>query len=146
MQKSALSALALAAAMTFTSSAIVSCGGSPGEGADWRNQEIKTSFRNKGIDGFDFSKSIAPNADFQASSGVGPKFVGADLKGARFNNAMLETPDFEDANLEGAILSSADMRGANFAGANLDGAQIYRATLLNSESALKSTNFEGASL
>jgi uncharacterized protein YjbI with pentapeptide repeats len=125
---------------------LVSCG-KLSEQADWRNKELITSFRTKGIDGYHFDNAQGEGADFQSATGASPVFKKAELSNAKFQNAMFETPNFSGANLAGANFSSADMRGVDFSDANLEGANLYRATFLNSEGAVeKSTNFSGASL
>ncbi|MCL2100625.1 MAG: hypothetical protein FWH22_02790, partial [Fibromonadales bacterium] len=61
---------------------LVSCG-KLSEQADWRNKEITTSFRAKGIDGYSFEGAQGENADFQNPSGTSPVFRKAELSNAR---------------------------------------------------------------
>ena len=89
---------------------------------DYSGQDLNTSFRDKRIDGFDFSNAKAKKGvtDFQRSAGEAPKFQGAQLEGVSFQNAVISEANFKDANLKKVVISGADIRNSNFKGANME--------------------------
>ena len=124
----------------------LACASFAQEAGDYRGKELKTSFRDKRIDGFRFdnAKAVEGQTDFQRSAGDAPSFRGATLSGVSFQNAVISNPDFRKADLKKVTISGADIRGANFEGANMEEANLYRATLL--DCAFPKTNLKNARL
>jgi uncharacterized protein YjbI with pentapeptide repeats len=58
------------------------------------------------------------------------KLQGSNLKGSKFDYAIMTGVDMTDANLEGANLVGADLRSANLRSANLEGADLSEYTFL----------------
>ena len=58
---------------------------------DYSGQDLNMSFRDKRIDGFDFSDAKAKKnvTDFQRSAGEKPNFQGAQLPEVSFRNAVI---------------------------------------------------------
>jgi hypothetical protein len=104
------------------------------------------SFRDKRIDGFDFSDAKAKKnvTDFQRSAGEKPNFQGAQLPEVSFRNAVISEANFKNANLKKVTISGADIRNSNFKGADMEEADLYRATLLGSQ--FPNVNFKNARL
>ena len=113
---------------------------------DYSGKGLNTSFRDKRIDGYDFSDAKAKKGvtDFQRSAGEKPSFQGAKLEGVSFQNAVISEANFKEADLRKVTISGADIRNSNFKGANMEEANLYRATLLDSQ--FPKTNLKNARL
>lgn len=92
-------------------------------------------------------KECLENAVKAGANLEGAKLQEADLRGANLKGITLEAAniyqaDLRGANLEGANLARADLRVANVEGANLKGASLAYANL--AWASLNGANFEGA--
>jgi len=67
--------------------------------------------------------------DFSGSDLRKLKFIGANLRGARFHMVNLKKVNLSNANLRGAFLSESNLVRANLTGADLRGARLYSAKL-----------------
>jgi hypothetical protein len=77
--------------------------------------------------GSDFSHSFAQGLQFHASAGHGLRFEGADVRGASFNHSVLWRPDFRGTLVKGARFEDSMLEGVNrkeLAGAKLKGARF----------------------
>ena len=89
---------------------------------DYSGKDLNISFRDKRIDGFNFSnaKAVKNVTDFQRAAGEKPNFKGADLSGVSFQNAVISEANFNNAVLKGVVISGADIRGSSFEGADME--------------------------
>ena len=114
--------------------------------SEWSGKDLNISFRDKRIDGFNFSnaKAVKNVTDFQRVAGEKPNFKGANLSGVSFQNAVISEANFNNAVLKGVVISGADIRSSDFKGADMEEANLYRATLLDSQ--FPQTNLKNARL
>ena len=112
---------------------------------DYAGQDLNTSFRDKRIDGFNFSDAKAKKGvtDFQRSAGEQPNFKGAQLPEVSFRNAVINEANFKDANLKKVtIKNTTKLKLYQEAGYNFryvyfsekkKGTQLFEATFRESD-------------
>jgi pentapeptide repeat protein len=81
------------------------------------------------LEGADLSKVIAPASNFSHTNMFGANFSGANLRIARFNDALLRSVSFRNADLWGACLAGANLSAADLCFANLRGVNFSNSQL-----------------
>ncbi|MEQ8396216.1 pentapeptide repeat-containing protein [Thalassobaculum sp.] len=138
-------AVAFVSLVAATGSALAACTDPPQPGVDWRQCSFdrydlaQIDLTGARLDNASFNRATLAGTTFTRLEGGRVRFLGADLKGAIFDQARLRSADFTEANLEGASfrdadlaesrLVSANLRGADLTGAKLRGVDFFRANL-----------------
>jgi uncharacterized protein YjbI with pentapeptide repeats len=102
------------------------------------------SVRGRDLRGAVFDEAILERTDAENARLQGASFESASLQGSKLRDAKLQGANFASANLEGADLIRAQLAGANLIGTRLRGANLTRASLPGAE--LFGARLEGTNL